>query len=552
MPCSLVWSEKIALIQGRRVCAAGRCMIGFVSLASAAVAMAAPDTPNPAPTASPAPAQVTRFEVAEIRVLGNTVLESIEVERAVYPFVGPGRTIDDMNGARSALENVYHARGYGTVFVDLPEQKIEAGIVRLKVTEGRLESVHVTGTRYFSNRQILAAMPEAARGSVPNLPKMQQEIAAVNGESVDRSVIPILKAGSQPGTVDLALNVKDHSPLHASVELNNQQTQDTKALRALASVSYNNLFGRLDQISLQYQTSPQRTAEVGVFAANLAIHLYDHGPPLSFYYIDSKTDVATLGTLGVLGKGNIYGLRLSNTLANSAEFSSALTYGIDYKHFGQSISVDPQTQLNTPNSYMEFSLDSANVWRSELRTWALDISANFGSREVVGDSDHFALARYQGRPNFFYLHGSGSMTTALPGGMQFTTKLAGQGAVEPLVSNEYFSIAGSDGVRGYLEAEEFGDVAVKGTLQLESPLLHAWAGSLAGKAFAFFDDGHVKFLASLPDQPDHADLRSAGIGIEVLSGNNYSGLLTWAYPLLTGPRTHSGDSQVLFVVRGSL
>jgi hemolysin activation/secretion protein len=214
--------------------------------------------------------------------------------------------------------------------------------------------------------------------------------------------------------------------------------------------------------------------------------------------------------------------------------------------------VDPQTQLNTPNTYMEFSVDSANVWRSERRQWTLDMSANFGSRDVVGDSDHFALARYQGRPNFFYLRGSGSMTTALPGGLQFITKVAAQGAVEPLVSNEYFSIAGSDGVRGYLEAEEFGDVAVKGTLQLESPQLHARAGALTGKAFAFFDDGHVTFIAPLLGQPDHADLRSAGLGIQVLGGSNYTGLLTWAYPLLSGPRTHSGDSRVLFVVRGSL
>jgi hemolysin activation/secretion protein len=181
-----------------------------------------------------------------------------------------------------------------------------------------------------------------------------------------------------------------------------------------------------------------------------------------------------------------------------------------------------------------------------------DMSANFGSRDAVGDSEHFDLARYQGRPNFFYLRGSASMTEQLPAGLQFITKIAGQGAMEPLVSNEYFSIAGADGVRGYLEAEDFGDTAIKGTLQLESPQWHCWSGSLTGRAFGFFDDGHVTFLASLPGQPDHADLRSTGIGVELAALGHYTGLLTWAYPLLSGPRTHSGSSRVLFMVRGSL
>jgi hemolysin activation/secretion protein len=412
--------------------------------------------------------------------------------------------------------------------------------------------VRATGAHYFSERRIRLAIPEATSGNVPNLPKLQEELTQVNAAGADRSVTPVLKAGSQPGTVDLALNVHDQLPLQAAVELNNEQTENTHPLRALFSLSYSDLFGRLDQISLQYQDTPEKWGQVGVFAANLAMHLYQGGPSLAFYYVDSKTSVATLGALGVLGKGSIYGLRLVDVLENVERTTSTLTFGIDYKHFLQSITVDPETALNTPNSYMLFSADYAQVWRSEKRQWNVDIAASLGSRQFVNDSAHFATARFQGRPNFFFLHGGASLNERLPAGLRLTARVAGQAAVEPLVSNEYFSIAGADGVRGYLEAEQFGDMGIKGTLQLASPQWHAFNWGFAANAFAFYDAGRVTFLAALPGQLGHAELRSTGAGFELTSAHSLTGSLTWAYPLVRAPITGSGDSKVLFVIRASL
>jgi hemolysin activation/secretion protein len=180
------------------------------------------------------------------------------------------------------------------------------------------------------------------------------------------------------------------------------------------------------------------------------------------------------------------------------------------------------------------------------------MTPNFGSGAIVNDASHFAAARYQGRPNFFFVRGAGSVTYLLPAGLHLTGRLSGQGAVEPLVSNEYFSIAGADGVRGYLESEEFGDNALKGTFQLVSPQWHSAASAIAGDAFAFFDDGRVTFLDPLPGQPTHAELRSAGIGIDLLASRHFTSSLTWAYALVSTPLTLAGDSRVLFVVRGSL
>src|ERR1700754_4200360 len=69
----------------------------------------------------PAAAQ-QKFDVLELRVLGNTTLDARAIEAAVYPYTGPDKAMADIEAARAALERTYHDRGFGTVFVDIPEQ----------------------------------------------------------------------------------------------------------------------------------------------------------------------------------------------------------------------------------------------------------------------------------------------------------------------------------------------------------------------------------------------------------------------------------------------
>jgi hemolysin activation/secretion protein len=111
-------------------------------------------TPNDAaaPAAGQPEAQARaepRFDILEYRVEGNSVLTREQIERAVYPHLGPRRTIADVERARGSLEKTYREAGYATVLVDIPEQKVSAGSVVLKVTEGRLSRVRVKGSRYI-------------------------------------------------------------------------------------------------------------------------------------------------------------------------------------------------------------------------------------------------------------------------------------------------------------------------------------------------------------------------------------------------------------------
>jgi hemolysin activation/secretion protein len=468
----------------------------------------------------------------------------------VYPHLGPGKTLDDVEQARQGLENAYRAAGRGTVFVDIPAQDVSTdGIVRLKVTEGRLRTVRVTGAKYFSGRQIRDALPAAGSEAIPDLPALQNEITALNTETADRSITPVLAAGTLPGTVNLTLRVEDKLPLHYSIEANDQYTADTSRTRLNLSASYDNLFGRLDSVGLQYQTAPEEPGELGVLVASYTRNL-GAGRRLAFFFVDSDSEVPALGTLNVLGKGQVYGTRFIVPYAAGDNDSHVLTLGADYKDFIESINVDSDTQFNTPISYLHFSLSDTSIWRFGRQTLSLNPSVNFGLRGIFNSVEEFADKRYRGRPNYFYLRAAGQYRTASWHGFSLVTNLAGQYAPDALIGNEQFTVGGADGVRGYLEAEEINDIGIKGGLQIESP---AWKLGLADSSlggFVFYDAGVVSAVGPLlPDEVRRTDLSSVGLGIALVSPNHFDSFLTWAYPLVPGPRTATGDARLLFSLR---
>ncbi len=192
----------------------------------------------------------------------------------------------------------------------------------------------------------------------------------------------------------------------------------------------------------------------------------------------------------------------------------------------------------------------AGTWRDSIEITTLSLSANGGPRGFANSPEGFANKRYKGRGNYFYLRGDGSVNFLLPASFSFRLRLAGQAAIEPTISNEEFSIAGSDGVRGYIELEELGDSAIKGSAQFQSPPL-VWHQRQLADGYLFYDAGRTDVVDALPGELSHITLRSWGVGLDVLPGQKVTGSLTWAKPLVEGTRTRAGESRWLFILRGA-
>lgn len=506
------------------------------------------------PAVAAASAEESSFDVLEYRVLGNSTLPAIEVERAVYPHLGPGKTFADVESARQNLESAYRTAGYATVFVDIPEQQVDEGIVRLRVSEGRIDRVRVTGARYFSNRSIRAAVPGLERGDVPKLAEVQEQLTALNASSRDRTIVPVLKAGRTPGTVDVELQVQDKLPAHASLELNDRYTADTSRLRLTASLSYDNLFQRQHSLSFQYQTAPEEPSDSRAIVGSYVFRVptWDN-TVFALYAVDSKSDIAALGTLSVLGTGNIFGMRAIRTLTPQRDYMHNVTFGLDYKDFLEDIRLEQDEGLTTPIRYIDWSAAYTGTLRTEATMTTFNFSANFGIRGLINDSDEFADKRFMARPNYVYFRGGVQHLLQLPLRMQAFVRLSGQFAVSPLVSNEQFIIGGADTVRGYLESTNLGDYGASETFELRNDYLSQLLQMPAGSAYvmAFVDAGQVAVLDPLPSQISQYSLASWGLGLRVGGWHGAELALDFARALRDSSSVRAGDDRAHFSFRYS-
>ncbi len=520
----------------------------FACQESPAVAQA---TSNDAPAAPPAAENENappgeKFDVWEFRVAGSGVLDRKATERALYSHLGPGKTIADVENARQALEAAYRSAGYSTVFVDIPEQTVDAGLVRLNVTEGRLDRLRVTGARYFSNRQILAKLPSLLPDSVPHFPDVQRELAALNRVTPDRSVTPVLRAGRLPGTVDVELKVADDLPLHGSFEVNDRYTADTSKLRSSVTLSYDNLWQKAHTLSLQYQTAPQDRSDARVAAGTYVARFEKTNDILALYAVNSNSDVATIGTLSVLGKGKIFGVRGIRPLDSIGRFAQSLTLGIDFKDFDENIRVTETDGVATAIKYVSWSASYGFGWTMQHSRSDFTLGASWGMRGFGNDDYEFEQKRFKARANYAYLSGTAQHSREVFGKARFVTRFGWQYANQPLISNEQFSAGGASSVRGYLEAERLGDAGAFLSLELHLPSLLKTARVADMHFIGFIDSAELWLQDPLPAQESTARLQSVGAGFRFSGIHGLTAEIDWARVLRDGANVLDGEDRLHF------
>jgi hemolysin activation/secretion protein len=500
---------------------------------------------------APAPAKKTSFNIMEYRIEGNKVLSATRIEEVVYRYLGEDKTIADVESARSALEQAYRDAGYLTVLVDIPEQTVSSGIVRLKVAEGSVEKVRVVGSRYYDLGRILAKVAELAQDSIPYFPGVQTQMADAN-RAADLRVTPVLRPGMTPGKVEVDLKVEDKLPLHGSLDLSNYAGPNTDPLRLTGMVRYDNLWQREHSLSLQYQTAPQDTNQVRVLSGTYLMPLND-GNQLAMYAVVSHSNVAAVGDMTLLGQGNIYGARWVIPLRTKPGLFHSATLGVDYKDFANDTLLAGSNTGHTPISYIPFSAGyNLSLPDNENMTTA-NVTLNFKLRGV-GDHttdcsgqtvSQFECMRYGAKPDYFYARGGVDRTQSLFWGTTLYVKLDGQMTGGPLISNEQFVAGGADSVRGYREAEQAGDDGEHGTLELRGP---QWASGRVNdlRVLTFYDFAHLRVQSPLPGQISKTDLASVGVGMRFQAWTDLTVRLDAGWPSKGTTYTQAGKPRVGF------
>lgn len=491
------------------------------------------------------------FNVFEFVVDGNTVLENIHIEKAVYPFLGETKSIKDVEKARAALESTYQNLGYLTVSVSIPEQDVDDGVVRLLVTEGSVERLRIKDAQYTTHAALKSRVQEFEEGKVPHFPTAQAQLDKVS-RNQNRQVSPILRPGKSPGKVEVDLQVQDKLPLHGSLELNDRFAPSTTRTRLNGSMRYENLWQKDHSIGISFQASPEDFNEVKVFSGTYVIPR-QNGDYFAMYAVVADSNIAAVGDVNVIGNGRISGARYIHPLKGSDNYYHSVTVGADYKDFKESvILLGADTTINAPVSYFSFSLGYDGTIQTDDYQTQINVTMNAAPRAIGNTEREFTNRRQDAKPNFAYVRSEVKHLHKLPYDWTVQSRFLGQLSNGGLIAPEQFAVGGVDSVRGYLESSSLGDNGMQLALELRTPPLKKYLKQFKAAdylkdfyLFSFYDAGLVKVYNS-PNAQSSQHVTSAGVGVKLKTNSGVLAYLDYAYAFKDSIQVNAGDERLHF------
>lgn len=492
-----------------------------------------------------------QFEIRQFVVEGNTLYPPELLDEILNYHVGPAKTSADVEQARTELESFYQETGFLRVMVNIPEQMVEEGIIRLQVLESRIGQVLVNENRYFTKAGIMRLLPSLRPGQVLYIHDVEKELNALNANP-DLTVKLSLQPSRKLGVDDIVLTVEDQLPLHASLEVNNRSSHNTSELRLNGTVRYDNLWQRKHSASFQFQTAPLEPKEVKVLGGSYVLPVpWQPKHHLAGYALWTDSETAFGEGFNVVGNGFIVGARYLVPLEPLQKYYHSVSFGVDYKDFEETLGFvgEDEEDTETPISYLPFSIGYNGTLLDESGTTKLQASLNWAFRGLVGSEEEFANKRSGARGDYLYLSLSLDREQQLAWDMDLSLAVKGQLASEPLISSEQFSAGGMESVRGYKESDSLGDHGVRASVEWLLPELGkvaGWQNWLEMRPYLFYDYARLWIKDALAEQTDRFQLQGTGFGLRGEIWQMFDYEVDLALALSATDRADSGETRAHF------
>jgi hemolysin activation/secretion protein len=498
-----------------------------------------------------------RFDIARYRVEGNTLLPAEEVERAVSGYAGKGRDFGDVQKALEALQEAYRERGYSAVQVYLPEQELARGEVLLRVVEGRISKLAISGNKFNDEANIRNSLPALAEGSVPNGNQIAKNLRLAN-ENPGKQTNVTLRAGAKEGEVEAAVDVVDEKPSKWFLTLDNTGTPQTGYDRFGIGYQHSNI-GNLDHaMTAMFITSVEKPSEVGIYSVGYHLPLYGYGSSVDlvagYSDVNAGTTATPTGPLAFSGRGYIAGGRYNWHLDHHAGYDHKLIFGLDYRYYDNACSVGAFGSAGcgaaaATYSVLPLSATYAGTWTlPEARAGFYGtVAANLGGFSKGNTSD-LQQARANADVHYWVARGGFDAAQSLAGDWQMRARLDAQYADEVLVPAEQFGIGGQNSVRGFLEREVSSDKGHSATLEVYTPELAPMIGlkDWNARVLAFYDLGRIYRVNPLPGEQLREGIASAGLGLRMALQKTFSLRLDVAQILQQGGTRQEGHWRFTF------
>lgn len=442
---------------------------------------------RPSPVVVPGGGQT--FLLRAVHFDKSKFISEEELKAVAAKYVGRKVDIAALQGLVADVNAIYAARGIVTAIATLPPQTANRGIVKVKLTEGRLQKSSVIGNKQTSESYIRQRVDEP-KGEVLEVPRLNKNIVWFNRTN-DVQVRALLQPGTDFGLTDLQLAVTEPPVNTLQLFFDNQGVYTTGRYQAGLYYKRHGLAGIDDRLT--FYGIKARGNLNGNVAYNFPFNPW--GGRLGFSYTQGRirTVEGPFVSLDVTGRSNLAAVNIAQPVVALSDWLVLINGAYAYGNSESDFSSVPVT-----NDRFSKITGGVSVTASSDR-YALTVSP-----AINGINWHDKLLG--GERSFTTFTGLLNGALNLPA--QFSVSVLGswQYTNEKLIpGDQLFSIGGSTTVRGYPSNAVAGDGGYYANIELHRNMSDIVKGL---DVFVFQDTGAVFSVT-----PARTQLDASGVGL---------------------------------------
>ncbi|MET4326722.1 hemolysin activation/secretion protein [Bradyrhizobium sp. i1.15.2] len=188
-----------------------------------------------------------KFRLHKVEFDASKFITPAELDEIAKKYVGKNVDIASLLQLVADINALYTERGIVTGIATLPEQDAKGGIVRIKLTEGRLQKTTIEGNKQTRPDYILQRVKEP-EGEVLDVPKLNRDVIWFNRTN-DVQIRALLQPGTSFGLTDLQFAVIEPPVDTLQLFTDNQGAENTGRWEGGAFYKRHGLFGVDDRLT---------------------------------------------------------------------------------------------------------------------------------------------------------------------------------------------------------------------------------------------------------------------------------------------------------------
>ncbi|MET4196367.1 ShlB/FhaC/HecB family hemolysin secretion/activation protein [Bradyrhizobium sp. LA6.12] len=188
-----------------------------------------------------------KFRLRKVEFDASKFITPAELDEIAKKYVGKNVDIAALLQLVADINAIYTERGIVTGIATLPDQDAKGGVVKIKLTEGRLQKTTIEGNKQTRTDYILQRVKEP-EGEVLDVPKLNRDVIWFNRTN-DVQIKALLQPGTSFGLTDLQFAVIEPPVDTLQLFTDNQGAENTGRWEGGAFYKRHGLFGVDDRLT---------------------------------------------------------------------------------------------------------------------------------------------------------------------------------------------------------------------------------------------------------------------------------------------------------------